>query len=53
VLAGFWVSRERSEGARDMTGRHYYAVRIHHETRSDDVRDTVVWAESESGGYGK
>jgi hypothetical protein len=40
--ASFWMSREQAEGARDMTGRHHNAARIHHESRSDYVRNTVV-----------
>ena len=36
-----------------MTGRHHNAAWIHHEARADDVRNTFVWAEPQSGRDGK
>src|SRR5262245_13474767 len=53
VLASLGMSRERLESARNMTGGHHDAARIHNETRSDNVRNPVIWAEPQSGGDGK
>jgi hypothetical protein len=53
VLASFWMARERLKRARHVTSRHDDAARIDDESGSDDLRDTLVWPESESGRYGK